>query len=171
MSEKPTPRAVSEEAGKLRKAYERQSDHAEYSEINAQRDRESASRSNMASRGYNMVGVQPVVDTSKPAALLTPGIYEKMSPEALAEKGGQEYLEGKASQRDLLVRQAGEWALAHTTAKMAADEALQESKEHYKANEGAYFDAAHAEAMLDGVHINVQQQQEAAQPVEVHHAA
>jgi hypothetical protein len=65
------------------------------------------------------------------------------------------------------LRKVGEYATNVATNEVEGRRILNEGRSFNEANNGALQDAATAEAMLDGVHINVQQQAEGAQQVPV----
>ena len=94
--------------------------------------------------------------------------YITANPNSEFARSAKESMSRNEYQRDAAIEMVGKLATQAARTELKANATEREGKAFYEANNGALQDAAAAEAMLDGVHINVQQPPEIAQEVPVH---
>ena len=95
------------------------------------------------------------------------GDYNQSHPgvSSVSPKEHQEKLEHRIN---VNVEAVGRYAVELMEKQLQLESNARLAANHVSENQGAYIDAALAEASHDGVQINTQQSAEAAQPVEVH---
>ena len=93
--------------------------------------------------------------------------YSQSNP-GISEVSPKQHQEKLEHRKNINVGAVGKYAVEIMETQLALESNVRLAANHVAENQGAYIDAALAEASHDGVQINIQQSAESAQPVEVH---